>query len=139
MRIPLSIMAMTAAIAFASPASATERGAVGGAVAGGAVGAAVGGPVGAVVGAGRAPSLGEASPITGAIIATAIITITATTGAEPQGNAASVRSLISGFGPRPLRKNKAAGVSAPLLAWNPRSDDIHPRQIGVRNDVASSA
>jgi uncharacterized protein YcfJ len=58
MRIPLSIMAMTAAIAFAAPASATERGVVGGAVAGGAVGAAVGGPVGAVVGAGTGAVVG---------------------------------------------------------------------------------
>ncbi len=109
MRIPLSIMAMTAAIAFAAPASATERGAVGGAVAGGAVGAAVGGPVGAVVGAGRAPSLGEASPTTGAIIATAIITITATTGAEPQGSAASVRIPDHGLRAAASAQKKAAG------------------------------
>jgi uncharacterized protein YcfJ len=58
MRILLSIMAMTAAFAFAAPASATERGAVGGAVAGGAVGAVVGGPVGAVVGAGTGAVVG---------------------------------------------------------------------------------
>jgi hypothetical protein len=58
MRIALSIMAMTAAIGFAAPASATERGVVGGAVAGGAVGAVVGGPVGAVVGAGTGAVVG---------------------------------------------------------------------------------
>jgi hypothetical protein len=47
------IIAVTAAaVSFAVPVSASERGVVGGAVVGGTAGAIVGGPVGAVVGAG---------------------------------------------------------------------------------------
>ena len=58
MRIPVLIIALTAAVSFTAPASATERGAVGGAVVGGTAGALVGGPVGAVVGAGAGAVVG---------------------------------------------------------------------------------
>ncbi|SEE76519.1 hypothetical protein SAMN05444161_7068 [Rhizobiales bacterium GAS191] len=58
MRIPVMIIALTAAVSFAAPAMATERGAVGGAVVGGTAGAVVGGPVGAVVGAGAGAVVG---------------------------------------------------------------------------------
>ncbi|SDR54278.1 hypothetical protein SAMN05519103_04892 [Rhizobiales bacterium GAS113] len=58
MRIPVMIIALTAAVSFAAPAMATERGAVGGAVVGGTAGAIVGGPVGAVVGAGAGAVVG---------------------------------------------------------------------------------
>jgi outer membrane lipoprotein SlyB len=58
MRIPVTILALAAAISFVAPASATERGAVGGAVVGGVAGAVVGGPVGAVVGAGTGAVVG---------------------------------------------------------------------------------
>ena len=58
MRLPVAIIALTAAILFGAPASATERGAVGGAVVGGTAGAVVAGPVGAVVGAGAGAVVG---------------------------------------------------------------------------------
>jgi hypothetical protein len=60
MKTPIVLASIAAAICLASPAGATERGAVGGAIVGGAAGAAVGGPVGAVIGAGAGAVTGNA-------------------------------------------------------------------------------
>jgi hypothetical protein len=60
MRTLIMTAAIAATLGLASPAMATQQGAVGGAVTGGVVGAIAGGPVGLVVGAAGGSLMGDA-------------------------------------------------------------------------------